>query len=68
MDDFLDCSRFDKWRELLEKNNYSKSRRPYKILGIAILYHAKLREWRAIPFMQLQSELDNLSKYSDSLK
>ena len=62
MDDFLDNSSFNRWRELLEENNYRKRGRPYKILGIVILYLAKLREIRGISFRQLQSELHNLSR------
>ena len=60
MDDFLDYSAFSRWGELLEENNYNKRGRPYKIPGIVILYLAKLRELRGMPFRQLESELHNL--------
>ncbi len=62
MDDFLDNSAFNRWRELLEENNYGKRGRTYKIPGIVILYLAELREIRGIPFKQLQSELHKLSR------
>ncbi len=62
LDDFLDYSPFNRWRELLEENNYNKMGRSYKIPGIVIMYLAKLRELRGIPFRQLESELHNLSK------
>ena len=48
MDDFLDNSAFNRWRELLEENNYGKMGRTYKIPGIVILYLATLRELRGI--------------------
>ena len=62
MDDFLDNSSLNRWRELLKENNYRKRGRPYRIPGIVILYLAKLRELRGISFRQLQSELHNLSR------
>ncbi len=49
MEDFLDNSAFNRWRELLEENNYRKSGRPYEIPGIIILYLTKLRELMEIP-------------------
>lgn len=61
IDDFLDNRIFNRWRVVLEENNYRKKGRPYKIRGIAILYLVKLRELRGILFMQLQSNLHNLS-------
>ena len=62
MDDFLDYSPFNRWRELLEENNYSKRGRPFKVPGIVIMYLAKLRELRGMPFRQLETEMHNLSK------
>ncbi len=68
MDDFCDYSVFSRWRELLEENNYNKKGGPCKILGIVIMYLAKLRElrelreFRGMPFRQLQTEMHNLSK------
>ena len=62
MNDFLDNSVFNRWRELLEENNYNKRGRPFKVPGIVIMYLAKLRELRGMPFRQLQSELHNLSR------
>ena len=53
IDDFLDNRIFNRWRVVLEENNYRKKGRPYKIRGIAILYLVKLRELRGILFMQL---------------
>ena len=62
MNDFLDNSVFNRWRELLEENNYNKRGRPFKVPGIVIMYLAKLRELRGMPFRQLESELHNLSR------
>jgi transposase len=62
MNDFLDYSVFNRWRELLDENNYNKRGRPFKVPGIVIMYLAKLRELRGMPLRQLQSELHNLSK------
>ncbi len=62
IDDFLDYSAFNRWRELLEENNYNKRGRPYKIPGIVIMYLAQLRELRGIPFRWLETERHNLSK------
>jgi hypothetical protein len=62
MYDFLDYSVSSRWRELLYENNYNKRGRPFKVPGIVIMYLARLRELRGIPFRQLQSELHNLSK------
>ena len=49
MEDFLDNSAFNRWRELLEENNQRKSGGLYEIPGIVILYLTKLRELREIP-------------------
>ena len=62
MNDFLDNSVFNRWKELLEENNYNKRGRPFKVPGIVIMYLAKLRELRGMPFRQLESELHNLSR------
>ena len=62
MNDFLDNSVFNRWRELLEENNYNSRGRPFKVPGIVIMYLAKLRELRGMPFRQLESELHNLSR------
>ena len=62
MNDFLDNSVFNRWKELLEENNYNSRGRPFKVPGIVIMYLAKLRELRGMPFRQLESELHNLSR------
>ena len=33
MNDFLDYSVFNRWRELLDENNYKKRGRPFKVPG-----------------------------------
>ncbi len=43
MEDFIDNSAFNRWMNLLEKNNYRKREMPYKILGMVIVYLAKFR-------------------------
>ncbi|KQB36198.1 hypothetical protein [Acidiplasma aeolicum] len=62
MNDFLNFSVFNRWRELLEENNYNKMERPFKVPGIVIMYLAKLRELYNLPFRLLETELHNLSK------
>ena len=62
MNDFLNFSVFNRWRELLEENNYNKKGRPFKVPGIVIMYLAKLRELYNLPFRLLETELHNLSK------
>ncbi len=42
MNDFRDLSIFNIWQDLLKENNYNKKESD-KILGIVILYLAKLR-------------------------
>ena len=58
---FLDFSSFNRWRELLEWNNYRKRGKSYKIPEIVILYLVKLNQLRGISFRHLQSDLYNLS-------
>ena len=62
MHDFLDNSVFNRWKELLEENNYNKRGRPFKVPEIVIMYLYSLRELRGIPFRQLEPELHNLSR------
>ena len=57
MNDFLDLSTFNRWRELLKENNYNKRGRPFKIPGIVMLYLVKLGELYNLSFRLLENRI-----------
>ncbi len=62
MNDFLDYSVFNRWRELLEENNSRKMGTPFIVPGIVIMYLARLMDLKRLTLRQLESELHKLSR------